>query len=101
VERAVTEDPDVVLVDLAMPRMDGLTALQRLSERKPRTPVVMMSGRATLQDAVAATRLGAFQFLEKPLTPEAVVWPRSAARWSCAGLGSGPSRPPLRQTSSG
>jgi two-component system, NtrC family, nitrogen regulation response regulator NtrX len=73
VERAVTEDPDVVLVDLAMPRMDGLTALQRLSERKPRTPVVMMSGRATLQDAVAATRLGAFQFLEKPLTPEVVV----------------------------
>jgi two-component system, NtrC family, nitrogen regulation response regulator NtrX len=73
VERAVTEDPDVVLLDLAMPRVDGLTALQRLVERKPRLPVVMMSGRATLQDAVAATRLGAFQFLEKPLSPEAVL----------------------------
>jgi two-component system, NtrC family, nitrogen regulation response regulator NtrX len=73
VEQAVTEDPDVVLLDLAMPRVDGLTALQRLSERKPRLPVVMMSGRATLQDAVAATRLGAFQFLEKPLSPESVV----------------------------
>jgi two-component system, NtrC family, nitrogen regulation response regulator NtrX len=73
VERAVTEDPDVVLMDLAMPRVDGLTALQWLVERKPRLPVVMMSGRATLQDAVAATRLGAFQFLEKPLGPEAVL----------------------------
>jgi two-component system, NtrC family, nitrogen regulation response regulator NtrX len=73
VERAVTEDPDVVLLDLAMPRVDGLTALERLAERRPRLPVVMMSGRATLQDAVAATRLGAFQFLEKPLSPEAVV----------------------------
>jgi two-component system, NtrC family, nitrogen regulation response regulator NtrX len=73
VERAVTEDPDVVLLDLVMPRMDGLTALQRLMERKPRQPVVMMSGRATLQDAVSATRLGAFQFLEKPLSPESVL----------------------------
>jgi two-component system, NtrC family, nitrogen regulation response regulator NtrX len=73
VERAVTEDPDVVLLDLVMPRMDGLAALRGLAERKPRLPVVMMSGRATLQDAVTATRLGAFQFLEKPLGPEAVV----------------------------
>jgi two-component system, NtrC family, nitrogen regulation response regulator NtrX len=73
VERAVTEDPDVVMLDLVMPRVDGLTALQRLVERKPRLPVVMMSGRATLQDAVSATRLGAFQFLEKPLSPEAVL----------------------------
>jgi two-component system, NtrC family, nitrogen regulation response regulator NtrX len=73
VERAVTEDPDVVLLDLVMPRMDGLAALRGLADRKPRLPVVMMSGRATLQDAVTATRLGAFQFLEKPLGPEAVV----------------------------
>jgi two-component system, NtrC family, nitrogen regulation response regulator NtrX len=73
VERAVTEDPDVVLLDLVMPRVDGMTALERLAKRKPRLPVVMMSGRATLQDAVSATRLGAFQFLEKPLSPEAVV----------------------------
>ncbi|MFW6330735.1 MAG: sigma-54-dependent transcriptional regulator [Gemmatimonadota bacterium] len=73
VERAVTEDPDVVLMDLAMPRTDGLTALRALAERKPIVPVVMMSGRATLQDAVEATRLGAFHFIEKPLGPEAVL----------------------------
>ncbi len=73
VERAVTEDPDVVLLDLSMPRLDGLAALRQLTERRPIIPVVMMSGRATLQDAVEATRLGAFHFIEKPLGPEAVL----------------------------
>ena len=73
VERAVTEEPDAVLMDLAMPRTDGLTALRQLAERKPVLPVVMMSGRATLRDAVEATRLGAFHFIEKPLGPEAVL----------------------------
>ena len=73
VERAVTEDPDVVLMDRAMPRTDGLTALKQLGDRAPELPVVMMSGRATLGDAVEATRAGAFHFLEKPLTPESVV----------------------------
>ncbi len=73
VERAVTEDPDVVLMDLAMPRTDGLSALRQLADRRPQLPVVMMSGRATLQDAVEATRLGAFHFIEKPLSPESVL----------------------------
>ncbi len=73
VERAVTEDPDAVLLDLAMPRTDGLAALRQLADRRPEVPVVMMSGRATLQDAVEATRLGAFHFIEKPLTPESVL----------------------------
>ncbi|HSH46910.1 MAG TPA: sigma-54 dependent transcriptional regulator, partial [Longimicrobiales bacterium] len=73
VESAATGDPDVVLMDLAMPRLDGMTALQRLAERRPEIPVVMMSGRATLKDAVEATRLGAFHFIEKPLAPEAVL----------------------------
>ncbi len=73
VERAATEDPDVVLIDLSMPRLDGMEALRQLTERRPVIPVVMMSGRATLQDAVEATRLGAFHFIEKPLTPESVL----------------------------
>ena len=67
-------DPDVVLLDLLMPPgPDGLETLARIRERGRRTPVIMMSGKAQLTDAVRAVKLGAFQFLEKPLTPEAVL----------------------------
>ncbi|HEX9886896.1 MAG TPA: sigma-54 dependent transcriptional regulator [Longimicrobiales bacterium] len=65
--------PEAVLLDLALPGRSGLEALPDLMEAAPGVPVVMMSGQATLSDAVAATRLGAFHFLEKPLTPEAVL----------------------------
>jgi two-component system nitrogen regulation response regulator NtrX len=47
--------------------------LSRLREQRPDVPVVMMSGRAGLGDAVRATKIGAFHFLEKPLTPESVL----------------------------
>ena len=72
--RASEHEPDVVLLDLMMPGdLDGMGALARLREAIPDSPVVMMSGRAGLSDAVRATKLGAFTFLEKPLTPEGVV----------------------------
>ena len=71
---AETIEPDVALVDLMMPGdLDGLGLLEKLRERRPDVPVVMMSGRAALTDAVRATKLGAFTFLEKPLTPEGVL----------------------------
>lgn len=71
---AEAQEPDLALVDLMMPgEMDGLSLLQQLRERRPDVPVVMMSGRAALTDAVRATKLGAFTFLEKPLTPEGVL----------------------------
>jgi two-component system, NtrC family, nitrogen regulation response regulator NtrX len=67
-------DPDVILLDLLMPPgPDGLETLVRLREQGRSTPVIMMSGKAQLDDAVRAVKLGAFQFLEKPLTPEAVL----------------------------
>ena len=67
-------DPDVILLDLLMPPgPDGLETLARLRDRGRLTPVIMMSGKAQLTDAVRAVKLGAFQFLEKPLTPEAVL----------------------------
>ncbi len=66
-------EPDVVLLDLMLPGQDGLTVLQEIGRRWPALPVIMMSGRATLGDAVRATKLGAFHFIEKPLTPEAVL----------------------------
>ncbi|HEX6910919.1 MAG TPA: sigma-54 dependent transcriptional regulator, partial [Longimicrobium sp.] len=68
------EEPDAVLMDLYMDGGEtGLDALPRLREAAPDLPVIMMSGRASLSDAVRATRLGAFHFIEKPLTPEAVL----------------------------
>ncbi len=71
VERAA---PDAVLLDLMMPGgPDGLATLEQLKRLAPDVPVVMMSGKANLADAVRATKLGAFQFLEKPLTPEGVL----------------------------
>jgi two-component system nitrogen regulation response regulator NtrX len=71
---AEAQDPDLALVDLMMPGdFDGLAVLEQLRTRSPDMPVIMMSGRAALADAVRATRLGAFTFLEKPLTPESVL----------------------------
>ncbi len=67
-------EPDAVLLDLMMPPgPDGLDVLALLHTRRPSVPVIMMSGKATLADAVRATRIGAFQFLEKPLAPETVL----------------------------
>ena len=71
---ATESEPDIALVDLMMPgELDGMGVLTALRERVPDVPVVMMSGRAGLSDAVRATKLGAFTFLEKPLTPEGVL----------------------------
>ncbi len=74
VTRADEFEPDLVLLDLMIPgALDGMAVLEKLRERFPELPVIMMSGRAGLSDAVKATRLGAVNFLEKPLTPEGVL----------------------------
>ncbi len=73
-------EPDIALVDLMMPGpLDGMATLAKLREATPDLPVIMMSGRAGLADAVKATKLGAFNFLEKPLTPEGVILAVSSA----------------------
>jgi two-component system nitrogen regulation response regulator NtrX len=78
--RATESEPDVVLLDLMMPGgLDGMATLERLRQEIPDSPVVMMSGKAGLSDAVRATKLGAFTFLEKPLTPEGVLLALSSA----------------------
>ncbi len=67
-------DPAVVLLDLIMPPgPDGIATLEILQRERPDVVVIMMSGKASLHDAVRATQLGAFQFLEKPLAPESVL----------------------------
>ena len=71
---AAEQEPDAILLDLMMPGdPSGLGVLSALRAQSPDVPVVMMSGKAGLSDAVQATRLGAVNFLEKPLSPEAVL----------------------------
>jgi two-component system nitrogen regulation response regulator NtrX len=75
VMKAAEDEPDAVLLDLMMPgELDGMAALAKLRISHPDLSVIMMSGRAGLSDAVAATKLGAVNFLEKPLTPEGVLF---------------------------
>ncbi len=57
---------DVVLLDIKMPRRDGMEVLAILSEEMPEVPVVMISGHADIKTAVDATKMGAFDFIEKP-----------------------------------
>jgi two-component system nitrogen regulation response regulator NtrX len=66
-------EPDLALVDLLLGGPDGIALLEQLRGRYPDLVIVMMSGHATLADAVRATKLGAFQFLEKPVSQENVV----------------------------
>jgi UDP-3-O-acyl N-acetylglucosamine deacetylase len=63
----IERNPALVLLDIWMPGIDGLETLKKIKEIRPNTPVVMISGHATISTAVAATRLGASDFLEKPL----------------------------------
>jgi two-component system nitrogen regulation response regulator NtrX len=73
--KAQEDEPDAVLLDLMMPgELDGMATLTRMRIAHPETAVIMMSGRAGLSDAVTATKLGALNFLEKPLTPESVLF---------------------------
>ncbi|RFA24763.1 transcriptional regulator [Alkalilimnicola ehrlichii] len=61
--------PDLILLDIWMPDVDGVTLLKEWTdEGGPSCPVVMMSGHGTVETAVEATRLGAFDFIEKPLS---------------------------------
>src|SRR6266581_3511754 len=59
---------DVVLLDIWLPAMDGLDTLERIRQLDASPEVVMISGHATIETAVRATKLGAFDFLEKPLS---------------------------------
>ncbi len=72
-ELARTQPFDLILSDVVMPRRDGLSLLEDLKTAGISAPVVMMSGQAHIEMAVRATRLGALDFLEKPLTTEKLL----------------------------
>jgi len=70
-ERAIeivdSQDVDVIILDLAMPGMDGLEVLRRIKKAHPEAEIIMLTGHATISTSVEAMKLGAEDFLEKPV----------------------------------
>ena len=69
-EKLSSFEPQVVISDLRMPRLGGMELLKRIREDSPDINVMMLTGQGTIEEAVAATKLGAFNFLEKPVDPK-------------------------------
>ena len=72
-DRVARAPYDVIVLDIWLPGMDGLATLTRLNERRVDAPVVMISGHGNIESAVRAIKLGAFDFVEKPLSLEKTV----------------------------
>ncbi|MGE3191156.1 MAG: sigma-54-dependent transcriptional regulator, partial [Vicinamibacterales bacterium] len=72
-DRALRGAFDVIVLDVWLPGMDGLATMQRLRERKVDAQVVVISGHGNIESAVRAIKLGAFDFVEKPLSLEKTV----------------------------
>ncbi len=72
-EKVKKDPPDLMLLDIWMPGADGLTVLEEVKKLYPLIPVIIISGHGTIETAVKATRMGAFDFIEKPLSIERVI----------------------------
>jgi DNA-binding NtrC family response regulator len=73
IELLEKESFSLVLLDLKMPDMDGVEVLNKIKATWPETKVVMITGYSTVDTAVQALRLGAFNFVEKPFTPDMLI----------------------------
>ncbi len=72
-ELVETERPHLLLLDIWMPQMDGMEVLTKVREEFPDVSVIMISGHGNIETAVKATKLGAYDFIEKPLSLEKVI----------------------------
>jgi two-component system nitrogen regulation response regulator NtrX len=68
-----TESPDLVLLDIWMPGIDGIETLKEIKKDNPFIQVIIITGHGTIETAVKATKLGAFDFIEKPLSIDKVI----------------------------
>jgi UDP-3-O-acyl N-acetylglucosamine deacetylase len=68
-----TERPQLVILDIWMPQVDGIELLERLKAQEPELPVIVISGHGTIETAVRATKLGAADFIEKPFSIDALL----------------------------
>ena len=67
------ESPDMILLDIWMPGIDGIDTLKEIKAADPSLPVIIITGHGTIETAVKATKLGAFDFIEKPLSIDKVI----------------------------
>ena len=67
------ESPDLVLLDIWMPGIDGIETLKEIKKNNPHIQVIIISGHGTIETAVKATKLGAFDLIEKPLSIDKVI----------------------------
>jgi DNA-binding NtrC family response regulator len=72
-EQARDKPYDAVILDMAMPEMDGIETLKRLLDENPDLQVIFLTGKATLQKGIEAVKLGALDFLEKPVKLETLM----------------------------
>jgi two-component system, NtrC family, nitrogen regulation response regulator NtrX len=68
-----SDSPDLVLLDIWMPGIDGMETLEKMKSQNPNLPVIMISGHANIELAMKAAKLGAYDFIEKPLSLEKVL----------------------------
>ncbi len=73
IEMAGKIDFDVIILDVLMPEISGIDALQQIKKTKPFTPVIMLTGEATVDNAIQGMKQGAFDFLMKPADIELLV----------------------------
>ncbi|MCP3875186.1 MAG: response regulator [Desulfobacteraceae bacterium] len=73
IEMAEKIDFGVIILDVLMPGVSGIDALKKITKMKPNTPVIMLTGEATVENAIQGMKLGAFDFLMKPADTELLL----------------------------